>query len=235
MSRFCGAHRAPRAGVDPIDSAARRPRRRRPRDAPARSQRDRSPSSSTTTIAAAPIVVVDGTDEPDAVLEVVERVAESIAATGRAGALVVASIRPGGGPSPATTTAGSRPATSPTTSASSSSSGSSIGGDGPPSPPTRGAPATCSARRRGGGRGEPRLTCRRLRSAGAGPALRRAQPQPGGAQPAHQLAALDLDRAGGDHRRAVLLGDVVVIALEGPPRDAEAPRRSRAARRATRR
>jgi hypothetical protein len=43
------------------------------------------------------VVVVDGTDEPDAVLDVVERVAGSIAASGHPGCLVLATVRPGGG------------------------------------------------------------------------------------------------------------------------------------------
>ena len=59
-------------------------------------------------------------------------------------------------------------------------------------------------------------------SAGPGPPLGRAEPEAGGAQPPHQLTALDLDRARIEHRRAVLLGDVVVVALEGPPGDADA-------------
>ena len=83
MTQFCGAHRAPRAGIDPID----RPRR------------PRSPSSSSPctgrstaeTIALVldadhrgrTVVVVDGTDDPDSVLDVVERLADSIA-VGRA-------------------------------------------------------------------------------------------------------------------------------------------------------
>lgn len=99
MSSFCGSHRLPRATVDPIDSphaalalvglAIRRP-------------------LTTETVALVldhdrrghTIVVVDGTAQPDAILDVVERMAESIAATGRAGSLVVATVRPGGGPEP---------------------------------------------------------------------------------------------------------------------------------------
>ena len=46
------------------------------------------------------IVIVDGTVEPDSILAVVERMAESIAAGGRPGALVMATCRPGGGPEP---------------------------------------------------------------------------------------------------------------------------------------
>ena len=44
------------------------------------------------------IVVVDGTSDPDSVLDVVERLVDSIVASGRDGSLVVASIRPGRGP-----------------------------------------------------------------------------------------------------------------------------------------
>ena len=97
MSMFCAAHRPPRAGIDPIDSAAvalaviglamRHP-----------------PIHETIALVLDPdrrgrtVVVVDGTAEPDAVLDVVERVAGSIAAAGRTGCVVVATVRPGGGP-----------------------------------------------------------------------------------------------------------------------------------------
>ena len=97
MSMFCAAHRPPRAGIDPIDSAAvalaviglamRHP-----------------PIDETIALVLDPdrrgrtVVVVDGTAEPDAVLDVVERVAGSIAAAGRTGCVVVATVRPGGGP-----------------------------------------------------------------------------------------------------------------------------------------
>jgi hypothetical protein len=99
MSSFCGAHRAPRASVDPIDSARsalavvdlalRRPLA----DETVALVLDADRRGRT-------IVVVDGTSEPDSILDVVERMAESIAAAGRSGALVVASARPGGGPQP---------------------------------------------------------------------------------------------------------------------------------------
>ena len=123
MSSFCGAHRAPRASVDPIDSA---------RDALAVLDLALRRPLVAETVALVldadrrgrTIVIVDGTVEPDSILDVVERMAESIAAGGRPGALVVATAGPAAAPSPATRTAGSRPATSPTTSASSSSSGS---------------------------------------------------------------------------------------------------------------
>ena len=100
MSKFCGAHRAPRAGVDVIDHASA---------ALAVVQVALSPSPVDETIVLVlddehrgrSVVIVDGTVDPDAVLEVVERLAESIAAAGVAGALVVATVRPGGGPLPA--------------------------------------------------------------------------------------------------------------------------------------
>ena len=96
MSPFCSAHHPPRAGVDPVDSAAAALAViRLAMHRPARSEtiavvlgddlRGRS------------IVVVDGTDDPDAVVAVVERLADTIAVSGRDGALVVASIRPGRG------------------------------------------------------------------------------------------------------------------------------------------
>jgi hypothetical protein len=97
MSAFCAAHRLPRAAVDPIDDPAaalavvamamHRPLRHETialvLDADRRGRT---------------IVVVDGTDEPDSVLDVVERLAGSIAAAGRTGCLVVATVRPSGGP-----------------------------------------------------------------------------------------------------------------------------------------
>lgn len=97
MSQFCEVHRTPRGGLDPVDSAAaalavvhlaiQRPLRAE-------------------TVAALlepdlrgrTLVVVDGTDDPDAVLTVVEQMAEALADSG--GALFVASVRPGCGPLP---------------------------------------------------------------------------------------------------------------------------------------
>jgi hypothetical protein len=46
------------------------------------------------------IVVVTGTVEPDSVIEVVEVLAESLAATDHPGELVIATVRPVGGPVP---------------------------------------------------------------------------------------------------------------------------------------
>ena len=97
MTKFCGAHRVPHRGTDPVDTAA---------DALAVIALAMHHPPTPETIAVVldgdrrgrTIVVVDGTTAPDAVLDVVERVAESIAATGQPGCLVMASIRPGGGP-----------------------------------------------------------------------------------------------------------------------------------------
>lgn len=99
MSSFCGAHRVPRASIDPIDA---------PRAALAVVDLAMQHPPTAETIALVldddrrgrTIVVVDGTVEPDAVLDVVERVASSIAVTGRTGKLVLATVRPGGGPFP---------------------------------------------------------------------------------------------------------------------------------------
>lgn len=100
MSKFCGAHRAPRAGVDVIDAAPA---------ALAVVALAMSSSSVAETIMLVlddarrgrSLIVVDGTVDPDAVLEVVERLADSVAATGlTSAALVAASVRPGTGPLP---------------------------------------------------------------------------------------------------------------------------------------
>jgi hypothetical protein len=97
MSMFCATHRAPRAAVDPIDSAAAAlavvalAMRRPPTHETIALVLDTDRRGRT-------IVVVDGTHEPDAVLDVIERVAGSIAESGRSGCVVLATIRPGGGP-----------------------------------------------------------------------------------------------------------------------------------------
>ena len=97
MSMFCAAHRPPRAGIDPIDSAASAlavialAMRHPPLDETIALVLDPDRRGRT-------VVVVDGTTEPDAVLDVVERVAGSIAASGRPGCLVLATVRPGGAP-----------------------------------------------------------------------------------------------------------------------------------------
>jgi hypothetical protein len=97
VNRFCGVHRAPRAGIDPIDS---------PDAALAVIKLAMHVPLAAETIALVldadhrgrTVVVVDGTDEPECVLEVTERLVESIATSGRTGALVLASVRPGGRP-----------------------------------------------------------------------------------------------------------------------------------------
>ena len=78
MSMFCAAHRAPRAGVDPIDGAAAAlavvalAMRHPPVDETIALDLDPDRRGRT-------VVVVDGTSDPDSVLDVVERVAGSIA------------------------------------------------------------------------------------------------------------------------------------------------------------
>ncbi len=97
MSIFCAAHRVPRANVDPIDGAAAAlaivdlAMHHPPTDETIAVVLDADRRGRT-------IVIVDGTTNPDSVLDVVERVAGSIAATGRPGCVVLATIRPGGGP-----------------------------------------------------------------------------------------------------------------------------------------
>lgn len=97
MSQFCGVHRAPRAGIDPIDSQAA---------ALAVIKLAIHLPLTAETIALVldadhrgrTVVVVDRTEEPDSVLEVIERLGDAIATSGRDGALVLASVRPGGRP-----------------------------------------------------------------------------------------------------------------------------------------
>ncbi len=97
MSQFCGVHRAPRAGIDPIDS---------PAAALAVIKLAIHLPLTAETIALVldadhrgrTVVVVDRTDEPDSVLEVIERLGDAIATSGHDGALVLASVRPGGRP-----------------------------------------------------------------------------------------------------------------------------------------
>ena len=98
MSNFCGAHRVPRAN-EPIDSpraalavvslAVRRPLGHQ--TIALVLDQDRRGRS---------IVVVEGTTDPDAPLAIVEQVAASIADAGETGGLVLATVRPGGGPLP---------------------------------------------------------------------------------------------------------------------------------------
>ena len=96
MSRFCAAHRLPRAGVDPIDDAVAAL-------AVIRVAVHQPPIHETVALVldgdrtGRTVVVVDGTEHPDSVLDVVEHVAGSIASSGD-GALVVATVRPNGAP-----------------------------------------------------------------------------------------------------------------------------------------
>lgn len=96
MSKFCAAHRTPRAGIDPILG----PRRaleviRLALSAPVRDETialllDRERRGRT-------VMVIDGTGADDDVVEVVERLAELLAGHDDGGALVIASVRPGRG------------------------------------------------------------------------------------------------------------------------------------------
>jgi hypothetical protein len=97
VSQFCGVHRAPRAGIDRIDT---------PAAALAVIKLAMHLPLTSETIALVldadhrgrTVVVVDGTDAPDSVLEVTERLTDAIAGSGHDGALVLASVRPGGAP-----------------------------------------------------------------------------------------------------------------------------------------
>lgn len=101
MSKFCAAHRPPRAGIDPIVD---------PADALAviRLAVSSPPLEETVVLLldadrrGRTVVVVDGTDDDDAVVEIVERLAETMGGGGAGdsvpGALVVATVRIGRGP-----------------------------------------------------------------------------------------------------------------------------------------
>lgn len=58
-------------------------------------------------------------------------------------------------------------------------------------------------------------------SAGASTTLGRTQAQSGRTQSTYELAALDLDGTCSDDLVAMLLRDVVVVALKHPPRNAQ--------------
>lgn len=93
MSHFCSAHRTPPVGVDPVDDAE---------VAMAVVELAMTHPLVAETIVLVldaerrgrTVVVVDGTDDPDAIVEVVERLAEASAVSGEPGTLVVASVRP---------------------------------------------------------------------------------------------------------------------------------------------
>ena len=63
------------------------------------------------------------------------------------------------------------------------------------------------------------MICSERRLAGVAAPLARREPETRSLQPTQQLSALHDDGAGLDEIGPVLLGDVVVIALETPPRD----------------
>jgi hypothetical protein len=103
VTRFCSTHRTPRAGVDRIDCAGSAL-------AVIELAIHRPLVAETIVLVLDPehrgrtIVVVDGTERPDSVVEICERLAlaASLAGTGDqfGGALVVATVRPGSGPLP---------------------------------------------------------------------------------------------------------------------------------------
>jgi phosphoserine phosphatase len=94
--QFCSAHRLPRAGIDPIDSAEsaltvvalaiRRPQR--PETVALLLDHERRGIS---------VVIVSGTERPDDVIEVAECLTTAGVDIERVGALVLATVRPGGG------------------------------------------------------------------------------------------------------------------------------------------
>lgn len=99
MSTFCGARRLPRAAIDPIDSASAAL-------AVVKLALHRPLTHETIVLVLAPdrrgqtIVVVDGTADPDSMVGIVEHFAEAGALAGGGGCLVVATVRPAGGPLP---------------------------------------------------------------------------------------------------------------------------------------
>ena len=100
MSQFCAAHQPPRAGVDPVDTAAAALGRDPARHAPSRHGARRSPSSSATTIAAARSWSSTAPTTPTRSWPWSSAWPTPSPCPGRDGALVVASIRPGRGPMP---------------------------------------------------------------------------------------------------------------------------------------
>lgn len=97
MSQFCGAHRVPRAGLDPVDDAECA-------IALVRLAMASPPTAETIVLLldadhrGRTIVVVDGTADDDAVVTVVETLSAALAERGEPGALVVATVRLGRGP-----------------------------------------------------------------------------------------------------------------------------------------
>ena len=103
VSQFCEMHRTPRGGVDPVDSAdAALAVIRLAISRPLRSETIALLLESD--LRGRTIVIVDGTEEPDSLLEVVERLVEAMASSSADvatdGCLVLATVRPDGGPEP---------------------------------------------------------------------------------------------------------------------------------------
>ena len=94
---FCSAHRPPRAGVDPIDSAESAL-------AVIALAIQRPPATETIALLldherrGVCVTVISGTSRPDDAIEVAECLAHTGAVTGRLGAIVLATVRPGEGP-----------------------------------------------------------------------------------------------------------------------------------------
>ena len=156
------------------------------------------------------VVIVDGTDSPDAVIDVLEVLAEGAAEASHPASLVVAAVRPGYDALP---------------------------GDGDrwlelceiaethgcellewfvlsddvgmvsPRPARRATALAMSGAQR-----------RFVGSTVAGAPLGGAEPQSGGAQPPHEVPAVDLLGAGSQQARSMLLRYVVVVALESATR-----------------
>ncbi len=96
MSKFCSAHRTPRAGIDPIlDPRSALEVIRLALSSPVRSETialvlDHERRGRT-------VVVIDDTNGDDDIVEVVERLSESMLVRDEGDALVIASVRPGRG------------------------------------------------------------------------------------------------------------------------------------------
>ena len=94
--QFCSAHRPPRAGIDPIDCAESAL-------AVIALAIQRPPAAETIAILldherrGVCVTIVSGTERPDDAIEVTECLAAAGAQTGRLGALVLATVRPGHG------------------------------------------------------------------------------------------------------------------------------------------
>jgi hypothetical protein len=98
MTTFCGAHRVPRANEPLVSSRAA---------LAVVSLAIRRPLTDETIAVVLDadrrgraIVVVDGTTDPDAPLAIVEQLSASMVDAGEPGGIVLATVRPGGGPLP---------------------------------------------------------------------------------------------------------------------------------------